>query len=97
MSKSVKLSIDDDVERVRRAHRNDLENIFPWFLMTLVWLTTGPSYTMAMLLIRTFVIARIVHTIAYAILAKQPHRAIAWFIGYGITIYQAIATLIYYS
>lgn len=97
MSKTSKIAaVDEDVERVRRAHRNDLENILPWFFMTLIWLTTGPSYWTAMILIRGFVLSRIVHTFVYAIWAKQPHRAIAFFVGYGITIYQAISTLIYY-
>ncbi|KAK0168544.1 hypothetical protein PV327_002330 [Microctonus hyperodae] len=96
--KSAKVKLDDeDVERVRRAHRNDLENILPWFIMTFVWLTTGPSHLLAMILIRTFTLARIMHTLVYAIVPLQPHRAITFFVGYGITGYQAISTLIYYS
>nr|QIJ45842.1 glutathione S transferase microsomal 1 [Meteorus pulchricornis] len=96
-TKSTKVSTtDEDVERVRRAHRNDLENILPWFVMTLIWLTTGPSYYFAMFLMRTFVVARIIHTIVYAIIPMQPHRAIAFFVGYGITGYQAFSTLINY-
>ncbi|XP_008554601.1 microsomal glutathione S-transferase 1 [Microplitis demolitor] len=95
--KSAKISTaDPDVERVRRAHLNDLENILPWFVITLVWLSTGPSHFLAMVLIRTFTISRIIHTIAYAIFAAQPYRAIAWFVGYGITIYQTISAMIYY-
>ncbi|KAH0540551.1 microsomal glutathione S-transferase 1 [Cotesia glomerata] len=98
MDKSSKITTEDpDVERVRRAHQNDLENILPWFVMTLIWLTTGPSKFLAVTLIRTFTFARIIHTIAYAIFAVQPYRAIAFFVGYGITIYEAISTLIYYS
>ncbi|KAK0090640.1 hypothetical protein PV325_009383 [Microctonus aethiopoides] len=96
--KSAKIKLDDeDVERVRRAHRNDLENILPWFIMTFVWLTTGPSSLLATILIRTFTFARIVHTLVYAVVPLQPHRAIAFFVGFGITGYQAISTLIYYS
>ncbi|XP_011304858.1 microsomal glutathione S-transferase 1 [Fopius arisanus] len=94
--KKSKITTDDpDVERVRRAHRNDLENILPWFVMTPIWLTTGPSYFLAMILIRTFVAARFVHTLVYAIVPRQPHRAVAFFVGYGITMYQAISTLLH--
>ena len=87
---------DTEVERVRRAHLNDLENIPIWYIVTFAWLTTGPSAWLATMLIRSFVIARFGHTISYAILAKQPHRALAFFVGYFITAYQAISTVMHY-
>lgn len=96
-AKSAKISYDDpDVERVRRAHRNDLENILPWFMVTYVWLGTNPSYAVASFLIRAFVVSRIAHTIVYAVVPAQPWRAIAFFVGYGITGYQAVSTMMYY-
>ncbi|EFN63861.1 Microsomal glutathione S-transferase 1 [Camponotus floridanus] len=88
---------DPDVERVRRAHQNDLENILPWFIITYLWLGTGPSLWLAKILIQTFVLARIGHTISYVILPQQPTRAIAFFIGFSITGYQTLSTLLYYS
>ncbi|OAD57597.1 Microsomal glutathione S-transferase 1 [Eufriesea mexicana] len=87
---------DPDVERIRRAHLNDLENILIWYIVTFLWLTTEPSVWLASLLIRSFVIARIGHTLVYAIVPKQPHRAIAFFVGFGLTAYQAISTLLHY-
>jgi len=88
---------DPDVERVRRAHRNDLENVLPWFIITYLWLGTGPSLWLAKMLIRTFVLARIAHTISYVIIPQQPTRAIVFFVGFVITGYQALSTLLYYS
>ncbi|XP_029680581.1 microsomal glutathione S-transferase 1 [Formica exsecta] len=88
---------DADVERVRRAHLNDLENILPWFVITYLWLGTGPSPWLAKMLIRTFVLARIFHTIAYVIMKQQPTRAIVFFVGFAIILYQAFSTLLYYS
>lgn len=88
---------DADVERVRRAHLNDLENILPWFVITYLWLGTGPSPWLAKMLIRTFVLARIFHTIAYVIMKQQPTRAIVFFVGLAIILYQAFSTLLYYS
>lgn len=87
---------DPDVERVRRAHLNDLENIVPWFIITYLWLSTGPAPWLAKILIRTFVLARISHTISYVILSQQPMRAIAFFVGFFITGYQTLNTLLYY-
>lgn len=92
-----KVVYDDlDVERVRRAHLNDLENVVPWFIITYLWLGTGPSPWLAKILIRTFVLSRIAHTVSYAILAQQPMRAISFFVAYGITAFQAVKTLLYY-
>ncbi|XP_054000123.1 microsomal glutathione S-transferase 1-like [Hylaeus anthracinus] len=95
--KNAKVAYNDpDIERVRRAHLNDLENIPIWYVVTLLWLTTGPSTWLAGILIRTFVLARITHTLVYAVVPQQPARAIAFFFGVGTTVYQAISTLIYY-
>lgn len=88
---------DPDVERVRRAHQNDLENVLPWFIITYLWLGTGPSPLLAKILIQTFVLARIAHTISYVIIPQQPTRAIVFFIGFAITGYQTFSTLLYYS
>jgi len=96
-SKSAKISFEDpDVERVRRAHRNDLENVLPWFMITYIWIGTNPSYALAGLLIRAFVLSRIGHTLVYAVVPAQPWRAIAFFVGYFITGYQTVSTLLHY-
>lgn len=87
---------DPDIERVRRSHLNDLENILPWFIITYVYLGTNPSFYVASMLIRGFVLSRIAHTFAYVILQAQPWRAIAFFVGYGITGYQVISSMLYY-
>ncbi|XP_076276131.1 microsomal glutathione S-transferase 1-like [Lasioglossum baleicum] len=94
--KGAKVSDDPDIARVRRCHLNDLENIPLWFIVTFLWLTTNPSAWLAGILIRTFVISRIVHTLSYAVVSKQPHRAISFMTGLAVTIFQAISTLIYY-
>ncbi|KYN19449.1 PREDICTED: microsomal glutathione S-transferase 1-like [Trachymyrmex cornetzi] len=88
---------DPDVERVRRAHLNDLENILPWFIVTYLWLGTGPSAWLAKILIRTFVLARVGHTASYVFWQQQPTRAIAFFVGFVIMGYEAVKTLMYYS
>lgn len=87
---------DEDVERVRRSHLNDLENILPWVAITYVYLGTGPSNWLASILIRAFVLSRVGHTLSYAILPKQPFRAIAFFVGFGLTAYEAVSAIIHY-
>ena len=56
---------DPDVERVRRAHLNDIENIIPFVLIAAIYLTTGPSLGTAKLLFRIFTAARYIHTFVY--------------------------------
>src|SRR5437899_12147836 len=38
---------DADIERVRRAHRNDLANILPFFVVSFLYVLTRPSYAAA--------------------------------------------------
>ncbi|XP_014476790.1 PREDICTED: microsomal glutathione S-transferase 1-like [Dinoponera quadriceps] len=87
---------DPDVERVRRAHLNDLENIVPWFIITYIWLSTGPSVALAKILIRTFALSRVAHTLAYVIIQQQPTRVISFFIAYLIIGYEALVSLLHY-
>ncbi|NP_001165930.1 microsomal gluathione S-transferase 1 [Nasonia vitripennis] len=87
---------DEDVERVRRSHLNDLENILPWVAITYVYLGTNPSTFLAGLLIRGFVLARVGHTLSYAVYPKQPFRGISFGIGLAITVFEAVSTIIHY-
>ncbi|XP_015585660.1 microsomal glutathione S-transferase 1 [Cephus cinctus] len=98
MNKSdAKVKYDDpDVERVRRAHQNDLENILPWFLITFIWLQTGPSVWLATQLIRAFAISRCTHSLFYAVVPKQPHRALSFFVGYWIMFYEAVSVILHF-
>lgn len=80
--------MDEDVERVRRAHLNDLENIPVFLVAAGLYVLTNPCPTLALNLFRAFTAARITHTLVYAVVVvPQPARALSWFIGYGITGY----------
>ncbi|XP_030567917.1 microsomal glutathione S-transferase 1 [Drosophila novamexicana] len=86
---------DPNVERVRRAHRNDLENVLPFLLMSLAYVACGPHPLTAKLLIRIGASARLLHTIVYAVLPlPQPTRALSFFITFGIVCFEAIYVLI---
>jgi microsomal prostaglandin-E synthase 1 len=69
-----------DVQRMLRLHRNDLENILPFFTVALTFVLMGVSAFGAQVYFYTFTGARIVHTITY--LAKlQPWRTVAFTVG----------------
>lgn len=86
---------DEDVERVRRAHLNDLENI-PIFLLTgVLFVLTDPDVVFALMLFRLYTLTRIIHTIVYAIyVVRQPARVIAFLVGLVINIIMIIFVFI---
>ncbi|XP_077297800.1 prostaglandin E synthase-like [Arctopsyche grandis] len=92
-----KVKVDDDVERVRRAHLNDLENIPVFIVVCTVYLMTNPSLSLAANLIRIFALARIAHSVVYAVVViPQPARALSFGIGCSITIYMAVMSLMHF-
>ncbi|XP_071390899.1 microsomal glutathione S-transferase 1-like [Centroberyx affinis] len=87
-----------DVERVRRCHQNDLENIVPFVVIGLLYALTGPDLSTALLHFRVFAGSRICHTIAYVTPLPQPSRGLSWMVGMGITFsmaYRVISTALH--
>lgn len=71
---------DETIERLRRAHRNDLENVLPFLAVGALYAATGPSATLAGWLFGLFTVARVAHTVVYG-LGLQPWRTIAFEAG----------------
>ena len=88
------LELNDYVDRSRRMHRNDLENIPAFLACGLIFVAVGPSALLANILMYSFVGARLVHTIAYA--TKQSHevRATLYTIGSAVVIIMAVYVLV---
>ncbi|KAL6117145.1 mgst1 [Pungitius sinensis] len=82
-----------DVERVRRCHQNDLENIIPFVLIGLLYALTGPKLSAALLHFRVFAACRIFHTIAYVCALPQPSRGLSWVVGMLVTFSMAYRVL----
>ncbi|NWV92698.1 MGST1 transferase, partial [Machaerirhynchus nigripectus] len=87
------LRTDPDVERVRRGHLNDLENIVPFVGIGLLYALSGPELSTALLHFRIFTGARILHTFAYLIPLPQPSRGLSWAVGYSVTFSMAYKVL----
>lgn len=96
--KDSKVKYDDpDVERVRRAHLNDLENIPVFWVLGALYLTTAPVAAWATLLFRLFAVGRIVHTFVYVIKPlPQPARGIAFGVPFLISIYMGVQVVLHY-
>ncbi|HUI26413.1 MAG TPA: MAPEG family protein [Candidatus Kryptonia bacterium] len=84
---------DEDIERARRAHRNDLENILPFFGAAVFYALTQPSLAMARIYFWGFGIARILHTVFY-LRRMQPHRTIAFTVGLLLMLAMVLRTLV---
>jgi glutathione S-transferase len=85
---------NEKVERIRRIHLNDLENI-PFFLAAgFLYVLTGPPLWLAQVLLYGYVVTRFLHFAAY--LSAQTHdlRAWLWTPGSLILIYMAVRTLL---
>ena len=84
---------DEDIERVRRAHRNDLENILPFFVVSFLYVLTKPSYGAAAIYFWGFLAARVLHSVFY-IRGAQPHRTIAFAVGAVLMFVMLLRTLV---
>ncbi|XP_068270136.1 prostaglandin E synthase [Nyctibius grandis] len=69
---------DPDVERCRRAHRNDMENIFPFLFLGAIYSLLDPTPAVARIHFFIFCVGRIVHTVAYLLQLKAPTRSVAY-------------------
>lgn len=88
---------DPVVERIRRAHLNDLENIPAFWILGALYLTTNPVAAWATLLFRVYTLGRILHTIFYTIIIlPQPARGLAFFVPYVIKWYMGFQVAVYY-
>ena len=87
------LDINDYVDRSRRMHRNDLENIPAFLAIGLLFAATEPPLILAQIMMYGFVLARTFHTMAYA--TKQSHeiRATFYTLGSLAVIYMAVHVL----
>ncbi|XP_041766095.1 microsomal glutathione S-transferase 1-like isoform X2 [Anopheles merus] len=88
---------DPDVERVRRAHQNDLENILPFFVIGFLYLLTNPAPWLAINLYRLVAASRILHTIVYAVVViPQPARFLAFVGAMMPTAYMTLQTILFF-
>ncbi|CAM4564556.1 hypothetical protein PO909_028914 [Leuciscus waleckii] len=84
---------DADVERVRRCHQNDLENIVPFVVIGLLYSLTGPDLSSALLHFRVFVGSRFIHTVTYVMALPQPSRGLSFGVGLCATVSMAYRVL----
>jgi glutathione S-transferase len=88
------LDRNERVERIRRIHLNDLENL-PFFLAAgFLFVLTEPSLLLAQALLYGYVVSRLLHFAAYVSAQTHDLRAKLWTIGSLILIFMTCWTLV---
>ena len=88
------LEVNDYVDRSRRMHRNDLENIPGFWIAGLLFVTVSPPLGLTQDLMYGFVAARAAHAVAYATAQSHEVRATFYTIGSMIVIVMALYALV---
>lgn len=87
------LETDERVERIRRIHLNDLENL-PFFLVAgFLYVLTQPSLLLARVLLYGYVVSRLLHFAAYVSARTHDTRAALWTVGSLILIFMTCRAL----
>ena len=83
----------DYVERIRRIHQNDQENLLPFLAIGWLYVLTQTAPLLAQTLFYGYVATRLLHFAAY--LGARPHewRATLWTLGSLVMIGMALVTL----
>lgn len=88
------LDKNERVERIRRIHMNDLENV-PFFLVAgFLFILTGPSLGLTQVLLYGYVATRLLHFLAYLTAQLHDVRAALWTPGSLAILYMAGHTLV---
>jgi uncharacterized MAPEG superfamily protein len=80
---------DERVQRIFRAHRNDLENLLPFFVGGTLYILSGAATTAGAAYFGVFLLARYAHTFAY-LKQKARLRRDAFTLGWLVTIVMSI-------
>jgi glutathione S-transferase len=90
----LQLQPNERVERIRRIHLNDLENL-PFFLVSgFLYVLSGPSLTEARWLLYGYVVSRLLHFAAYLSARTHDTRATLWTIGSLMLVYMTVRALL---
>ncbi len=88
------LEPNESVERIRRIHMNDLENL-PFFLAAgFLFVLAQPPLWLAQALLYGYVVSRLLHFAAYLTAQTHDMRATLWTVGSLILIVMALWALV---
>ena len=86
-------SFSEPIARARRIHRNHLENVLPFLVLSALYALTEPSHPLFAGLLWAYFALRVAYTLFYS-RGIQPHRTIAFSLGVLIQASIAVLTLL---
>jgi len=87
------LDPNDYVDRSRRMHLNDLENIPAFLVAGWLLVAVDPPYMLAVVLMGTFVVMRLIHAIVYVTKQRHEVRATPYTIASVIVVFMTLYVL----
>lgn len=87
------IEVNEYVDRSRRMHRNDLENVPAFWIAGLLFVAVNPAPWLAQILMYGFVLTRLAHFWAYATKRTHEVRATFYTIGSVVVMYMACHAL----
>lgn len=87
---------DERVQRILRAHRNDLENLLPFFMGGTLYILGGAATTAGAAYFGAFLLARYAHTFAYLRQRARLRRnafTLGWLVTIVMIVHAACASL----
>lgn len=87
---------DERVQRIFRAHRNDLENLLPFFVGGTLYVLSGAGTTAGAAYFGAFLLARYAHTFAYLRQEARLRRnafTLGWLVTVVMSLHAAWASL----
>jgi len=85
---------NERVERIRRIHQNDLENVPPFLIAGFLFVLTAPPLWLAQAALYGFVLTRLLHFWAYITAQTHDLRATFWTLGVLIQIAMVVWSVI---
>lgn len=74
-----------------------MENVYLFAFVAFGYIWTDPNPLLANFLFMVFTVSRVLHTCVYAIfITPQPIKGRAWLVGYFITGFMALKTLLHF-
>nr|XP_039272171.1 prostaglandin E synthase-like [Styela clava] len=88
---------NEKVERLRRIHRNDLENIPAFLFVSALYILTGPSQFWYKILMRSYAVSRILYTCSYMNEWRAPARSVIYCVGMYLILLPMLIGVLYAS
>lgn len=86
---------DERVDRIRRIHQNDLENVPAFLVAGLLFVLTAPPLWVAQVVFYGYVASRLLHFWAYATARTHDLRATFWTLGVLLVMGMALWVIIF--